>query len=292
MRTAEPAASRAVVESERRLPAPPLRPFVAWYSGYRQEGVAPARHRGLPGPYLTMILTLDDPLLIAEHPDRRPARSYRTLIGGLHTTPAIIEHHGRQSGIQLALTPAGARVLLGMPAGALATVDADATEVLGSWTAELHERIQGAATWGERFAAIDEVLLREADPDRAVAGGVATAWRRLLATGGAVPVSELAGDLGWSTRHLAGRFGAEIGLSPKTAARVVRFDRARRRLQGEAGRPGFTLSRLAAEAGYYDQAHLDRDFRGFAGCPPSAWLVEEFRNVQVPTPGEGADSST
>jgi AraC-like DNA-binding protein len=58
---------------------------------------------------------------------------------------------------------------------------------------------------------------------------------------------------------------------------VTRFDRARRALQHQ---PGLPLAGLAARCGYYDQAHLAREFRELAGCPPSAWLAEEFRNVQ------------
>ena len=42
-----------------------------------------------------------------------------------------------------------------------------------------------------------------------------------------------------------------------------------------------TFATLAAECGYYDQAHLAREFRALAGCPPSQWLAEEFRNVQA-----------
>jgi len=53
----------------RGTPAEPLRRCVAWYTGYRQRGVPPARHRGLPSPYLTMIFTLDEPLTIEAHPD-------------------------------------------------------------------------------------------------------------------------------------------------------------------------------------------------------------------------------
>jgi hypothetical protein len=63
-----------VNESVRVLPAASLRHHVAWYSGYRQEGVEPARHRGLPSPYLTLIITLDDPLTVAAHPDPRQVR--------------------------------------------------------------------------------------------------------------------------------------------------------------------------------------------------------------------------
>ncbi len=55
---------------------------------------------------------------------------------------------------------------------------------------------------------------------------------------------------------------------------------------GSWGRLVPALARLAAEAGYYDQAHLAREFRGLAGCSPSAWLAEEFRNVQASLPGE------
>jgi len=63
-------------------------------------------------------VTLDDPLTVSEHPDpRQGPGQYVSLVGGLHTTPALITHEGRQSGIQLALSPLGARALLGLPAG-------------------------------------------------------------------------------------------------------------------------------------------------------------------------------
>lgn len=69
-------------------PAPALRPYVAWYSGYRQAGVAPGTHRGLPSPYLTLIFTMEDPLVVAAHPDPRQAPGrYAALVGGLHLAP-------------------------------------------------------------------------------------------------------------------------------------------------------------------------------------------------------------
>ena len=83
----------------------------------------------------------------------------------------------------------------------------------------------------------------------------------------------------------------EVGLTPKTIARVVRFDRARRLLQRGVmvlRRP--MLADLAVACGYYDQAHLDREFRALAGCSPSRWLTEEFRNVQAARTDVAADS--
>jgi AraC-like DNA-binding protein len=271
-----------VDEHCRRVPAEPLRPYVAAYTGYRQRGVPSARHRGLPSPYLTLIFTLDEPLTIVAHPDPgQPPGEYGTLLGGLHSVPALITHAGAQSGIQVALRPLGARALLGLPAGELAALDLPAEAVLGGVCAELRERVGSAAGWPERFAVLDEILLRRA-ADADVAPEVSWAWHELLRAGGATRVSELAAGTGWSERHLTSRFRAEIGLAPKAAARVVRFDRARKLLVRKltAG-DDYLLADLAADCGYFDQAHLAREFRALAGCPPSQWLAEEFRNVQA-----------
>jgi AraC-like DNA-binding protein len=275
-----------VSESAWAAPAAPLRGLIAWYTGYRQEGVPAASHRGLPSPYLTLIITLDDPLVVARHPDpAEPPGRYRTLAGGLHTSPALITHDGRQSGVQVALSPLGARVLLGMPAGELASIDVDGAEVLGGAARELHERLRPAGSWADRFAILDELLTARAQTGRAgppVRSEVTEAWRLLITSGGAIRAGQLAAKIGWSPRYLQRQLLSETGLTLKSAARVIRFDRARRRLQRAAGtgRPP-SLARVAAGCGYYDQAHLAREFRELAGAPPSAWLAEEFRNVQA-----------
>src|SRR5215469_1083130 len=154
--------SVAVVDEHLRgIPAAPLRRYVAAYTGYRQRGVPPATHRGLPSPYLTLIFTLDEPLTIVAHPDPgQPPGEFGALLGGLHSVPALITHAGAQSGIQVALRPLGARALLGLPAGELADLDVPAEAVLGGVCAELRDRIRLAAGWPERFAVLDEILLR------------------------------------------------------------------------------------------------------------------------------------
>ncbi|MEV4512740.1 AraC family transcriptional regulator [Dactylosporangium sp. NPDC049525] len=276
-------------EYVRRPPGARVRPFVGWYSGYRETGVAPAVHRGLPSPFLTLIVTLDDPLQISSHPDpATPPGRYDTLLGGLHTTPATIVHDGRQSGIQIALSPLGARTLLGLPAGELANLDVTASDVLGPFIDALRDRVRAAATWSERFRIVDAMLADRLAAPVLPRPEVVHAWR-LLQAGGTLATADLAREVGWSGRYLSRQFNLEIGLSPKAAARVARFDLARRRLQDGAE----SLAALAASCGYYDQAHLTREFTGFAGSPPARWLAEEnlppFRNIQDPDGPGSAD---
>ncbi|MEU4558104.1 helix-turn-helix transcriptional regulator [Actinoplanes sp. NPDC023936] len=265
-----------VDEYAQARPAPALRPFVGLYSGYRQRGVPPARHRGLPSPYLTLIFTIDDPLVVAAHPDpaQKPG-AFGALIGGLHLAPALITHDGRQSGVQVAVSPIGCRELFGLPAAELANLDVDASAVLGEGrVGEIRERLAAAPDWPARFAVLDHALGALRGDVSGTHHLIGYAYRRLLRE--PVAIADLAGEIGWSGRHLTGRFRAELGLRPKEAARVARFDRARRAI-----RPGVLLADVAAAHRYADQSHLVRDFHAFAGCSPSRWLADEFGFVQA-----------
>lgn len=252
--------------------------WVHAYHGYRQFGVPPMLHLGLPSPYLTVIFTLDEPLRLLQHVDPgRPPGTYTAMVGGLHTSPAIVTHDGAQSGVQVMLDPLGCRSVLGLPAAELAGIDVDAADVLGAAAAgRILDQLHAAPSWAARFAVLDAALGGAMAARDSGSPRVAGAWQRLRRSGGSLPVERLAAESGCSQRYLAKMFQAELGLTPKLAGRVVRFDRARRQLL----RAGGSVAQTAAAAGYYDQAHLDRDFRQFAGCSPTQWLAMEFRNVQ------------
>jgi AraC-like DNA-binding protein len=90
-------------------------------------------------------------------------------------------------------------------------------------------------------------------------------------------VADLAGEVGWSRQRLWSRFRAQIGLTPKVAGRLARFDHAAHLLA--AGRPAASV---AADSGYADQSHLHRETREFAGLTPAAlattpWLAIDDR---------------
>ncbi len=273
-----------LVETVVARPRDALRPLVTSYTGYRIEGAAPGVHRGLPSRDLTFIVTLDGTVDLAALPDpRQPPRSFGALAGGLHTSPALIRHDGYQFGVQLGITPLGSRALLGLPAAELAGAVVDLDALLGPAAAQLVERLRTATTWRERFRQLDGMLARLARDRGAPGPELGWAWRRLASSHGGLGIGGLAEEVGWSRRHLGERFRREYGLTPKQAARVMRFEAANRLLR-RADRPG--LADLAARCGYYDQAHLTREWRELAGCSPTVWLAEELPSVQDGAPVE------
>lgn len=265
-----------------RLPAPPLRPFVDRYVGYRVTGHPPGVHRGLPSRHMTFIASIGPEIDVVSQTDaaQTPAR-YGCVVSGLQASSALIAHDGHQEGVAIELTPLGSRAVFAMPAGALWNTSVECADVAGSAGRELWERLQGVSGWEARFALCDEVLTRLVDPDVVVAPELGRAWRVLVGSGGTAPIGELAASVGWSRQHLARRFGDEFGLGPKLAARVVRFERARHLLQSSPS--SATIASVAAACGYYDQSHLDRDFAELAGCSPRAWLAEEVPLFQDDT---------
>jgi len=144
------------------------------------------------------------------------------------------------------------------------------------------ERVRAAESWSARFAVLDRLIGSAVDVDQAVPDEVARAWEVLLRSGGTVPVREVAREVGWSERHLRTRFAQEVGLRPKDAARVIRFDRARRILERNVRVGPPDIAGVAAECGYFDQSHLLRDWQQFTGLAPIDWIAHEFRNFLVP----------
>ena len=118
------------------------------------------------------------------------------------------------------------------------------------------------------------MLARRLHTDRAVDPEVAFAWGQIVTSQGQVRVEQVAAEVGWSRKRLWSRFRSQIGLTPKRAAQLVRFDHAAHRLAA-----GHGAAMVAAESGYVDQSHLHREAIAFAGVPPSAVAVAPWLAV-------------
>jgi AraC-like DNA-binding protein len=258
-----------------RRPDPRLRGLVDAYHGYHYRLQQPGVHHGLPSTSLTLVIAFDQPIDVGWFGDPASRGLHWALGSGMSTRPAGIHHGGTQHGIQLDLTPAGARALLGVPAAALAGEIMPLEAVLGAHGSRLYDVLATASGWPARFAALDRELIalaalhRDHRPWRDPT--LDRAWHRLHESRGRIAVAELAREVGWGRRRLTERFVAEYGIAPKPVGRLTRFAEARR-LVVSATLP---LAEVAAACGYADQAHLTREWRELAGVPPTRWLREE-----------------
>ncbi|MFI1097391.1 helix-turn-helix domain-containing protein [Streptomyces sp. NPDC020917] len=195
------------------------------------------------------------------------ARSFASLVNGPRSEATMGEHGGRVEGVEIHLAPWMAYTLLGTDMADVRGLMLPLSDVLGSLSGELEERLAGTPQWSDRFAVLDALLGQRQSEGRTPAPQVIWAWSELIRSDGLVPLSRLSAVTGWSARHIELRFRQQIGLSPKTASRVLRIQRALRMLTA-----GAAPSAAAAACGFYDQAHLHRDFKTMTGCTPG-----EFR---------------
>ena len=259
-----------------RRPAVPLRPFIAHYAGFRADGLTPGMETGLPSRHVHLIISLGAPIDVVGMPSatQGPA-SFTALVSGLQDAPAKIRRGDNLAIVHVFLTPAGAEAVLGVPSADLTSRVFDLADIWGNAAGTLIERLRAAATWRARFEMLDEMLLRSLGPHE-TPRELAWAWGQLAGTHGRRSIQGLAREIGWSRRHFAERFRASLGVTPKIAARIFRFEKACRLIRDE--RP--KLADLAAACGYYDQAHLTREWNSLAGCTPRAWIASQLPFIQ------------
>lgn len=136
-------------------------------------------------------------------------------------------------------------------------------EAFGAGGREFADRLRDTSGWDARFDLIEQFLLTQAVDGPAPTPLVAWADRRLRETHGAIRIAALARELGCSHRYLTTRFSDEVGLAPKVVARQLRFAWAREELT----RTTRNLARIAVDAGYFDQAHLNRTSASLRASP-------------------------
>jgi AraC-like DNA-binding protein len=250
---------------ERHAPSRHLRPFLLGsIEGWEQVDGSRPRLREVPFPGVPLIFGLETAWQIDG-----PIGSEReeSFVAGMHAGPTFVQPESRTwSCIELRLTPVAAHRILGLAMHELSNRTVAIADVVPE-TGELAERLRSTRAWSERFGLVEEFLLRRLALAPAPAQEVLWSWEELRRTSGRAPIAELAGEIGWSHRRLIARFREQVGVGPKTVARVMRFDRAVQAVRSsEAG-----LAEVAFDTGYFDQAHMNREFQALGGTTPGAF---------------------
>lgn len=247
-------------------PAPRLAAHVLRYCGYVEATPSRIRRLEVPNGEIVVIIDLGPGWRLAA-PDGAAAERHGSFVAGLWDRAVLVDCPGAAHCLQVDLTPTGACRLFGHPLADLTNRAVPLGDLMDSDAERLIDRLHSARGWPARFAILDAVLSARMARPPIAAAAVERAWQRLAAAHGRLGVAALAAEVGWSRKHLTTRFQAELGMAPKLAARVLRFQHALR--LASSGRHGGWAD-IAAACGYSDQAHLSRDFQRFAGSSPTA----------------------
>jgi AraC-like DNA-binding protein len=250
-----------------RPPDRRLRGYVGDYQGYVESSSPAPVRREVPMPLIPLIVNFGSRWNVATS-TTRPSVLHDSFVAGLSVASTYVGAAGPATCMQVNLTPLGAHMFFGLPMHELANEVVPLEAALPRGVGPLAEALEDKAGWNERFALLDAILLARLAEARAPSPDVAWAWSILERTHGRAPIGWICDRLGRSRRHLAARFREQVGLPPKTVARIMRFDRAVSLL----GRSDERLADIAFECGYFDQAHLNREFREFAGVSPGAFV--------------------
>ncbi|MFH8410757.1 helix-turn-helix domain-containing protein [Streptomyces sp. NPDC018019] len=252
----------AVARWDVARPPWPSRTVGVGLAGFRDRNAGPVEMRVIPHPAVTLVLEFGDGPLVVDTAMRRQQMSSLVtglLHGALHVRGENIEC------VEVRLSPVVAYAVLGTSPAELEHTAVNLDDLWGRGAPRIREQLSEARSWQERFALTDALLACRAETGPSVDPQVAWSWHRIVGSRGRVRIDELADEVGWSRKRLWSRFRAQVGLPPKRAAKLVRFDHAVRRLAMGEG-----AARIAADGGYVDQSHLHRDVLEFTGVTPAA----------------------
>lgn len=267
IRIARGALDGSLWEMASREPCARLRPYVRTLVGYDEQSPRPQSRRQFPEPSVVVLIEFGPPSRVILGGDERTAsRHPGGFASGLGDVFAITEHEGRQRGVQVDLTPTGARRFFDMPLSEFAGEIAALRDLLPAEHPRLVELLEASPDWASRLDLVEELLAQRIFGARVDTARVDWAVARIESSGGALDVGWLARELGHSRKHLIALFRDQVGVPPKLLARLVRFERVMR--QARTGAP-IRWVELAIAHGYCDQAHLARDVRSFTGLTPT-----------------------
>ena len=196
----------------------------------------------------------------------------RSIIIGPQLTPVTLDLGNKHHVIVVGLKPCGMYRLLGIPLKEIVDCDFDASLLLGQEINYLLEKLSEAVENKSKIAIVEEYLLSKLKTLK-TAQPFDKAMELQVLSSGNLPVNYIAAQSNLSLRQLERKSLERIGLTPKLYARMVRFTHAYKYKEIS---PKTTWNEIAYKCGCFDQMHLIRDFKSFAGFTPHLLKEEDI----------------
>jgi hypothetical protein len=230
------------------------------------------RQRIIPDGCIEMIFILGDDVKRYTSEEEFIIQPHAMVLGQI-TKPFFVEPTGTVNTFAVRFYPYGFASFSTTPIKNLADRETTIDLLFGQKpAAELHERIVNATDTKERIEIVEEFLLEKLKDKQTIDNIVKTTVETLFQQKGSTPIHSILKDDLSKRRQLERKFLKQVGISPKQLGKVIRLQTA---LNMMLHRHSSSLTKIAYESEYYDQAHFIRDFKEFTGTNPKEFLEDD-----------------
>jgi AraC-like DNA-binding protein len=225
-----------------------------------------------PTPQNSLFFYINDRIKVQKDNEERFLLQPRSVVVGPQLSRVTIDINKSHKAVRVGFHPGGLYRLLGLSLSEMVDESYDATEILAKEQDELNEQLQEAPHFDAINKLVGDFLLRKSKTLKK-ALPFDNAMLELLKLNGNVPIEQIASLACLGLRQFERVCKERIGMPPKLFARIVRFSNAYRLREGNAS---INWTHIAYECGYFDQMHMIRDFKEFAGVAPGVIEKELF----------------
>lgn len=259
---------------EMHIPGPPLNEFVQNFFFFDDYVTPHLIERFLPDGNTELIISLRDE---AEHVYHNESfKEIQTCrngwASGLRTGPISIPAGSGTSKLVVVFKTGMAHPFFPIPMSELSNSVVDADRIWGSEFGFLRERVLAAGEPKEKFRLVEEFLSKQLTSDTELNPCVEFAVKGIGANPSQTNLAMLSDRIGYSQKHLITMFKHNVGTTPKSYLRVIRFQRVIEQIES-AEVPDWPA--IALEAGFYDQAHFINDFKSLSGFTPREYMSKK-----------------
>jgi AraC-like DNA-binding protein len=242
-----------------------LQPFIecVWFLSAEISSHEPLAERVFPDGCIEWIFHLGSPFHYLSTANRWEKQQPSFVVGEL-TRFLVLQPSTQISTMGVRFRPGGAYRFFPCPLHLLTNQIVSSTDVWQAAGNRIEDEVCSAATNDLRKLAVEKFLLRQMERVRA-RPRLDAAVSEIIRNQGQARVRDLAAQLSWSIRQLEREFQAAVGITPKSLARVIRFQNLLRLVGENALRE---WAGMAVAVGYADQPHMTREFREFSGHTP------------------------
>lgn len=217
-----------------------------------------------PTPQNSLFFYINDPIKVQQEGSAHFLLQPRSVVVGPQLTRVTLDIQKSHKAVRVGFHPGGLHRLLGCSLSGMIDGSYDAVDVFGPGMRELNERLQEAPHFDAIRDLVEQFLLHKVSCLRS-ALPFDRAMQELVRLHGNTPIEQVASLACLSLRQLERVSKERIGMSPKLFARLTRFSKAYRLREASSS---WSWTQIAYECGYFDQMHLIRDFKQFAGVAP------------------------